>query len=200
MELQGIPCAGLEEVALKQSILSSKSFGEMQTDFELIGQAISSHCTRAWEKLRQQKLIAQALTVFVQTNRFRDDLPQYCKNLQVNLINPTDDLTIIIKMAKLCFKKLYRAGYQYKKAGVCLEHLIPKNPRQLDLFHQPRDETLVKKEQLMTVFDSINRKFGRQAIRLAAEGNTKLWAKQAELKSPAYTTRWTDLAIVKNKT
>ncbi len=114
-ELQGIPCAGLEEVEPKQSIMSSKSFGEMQTDFDLISAAISSHCARAWEKLRRQDLVAQNPTVFVQNNRFRDDLPQYCKSLQFKLVNPTDDLTLITKIAKLCFKKLYRDGYQYKK-------------------------------------------------------------------------------------
>ena len=33
MELQGIPCAGLDEVVLSKVLLSSKSFGEMQTEF-----------------------------------------------------------------------------------------------------------------------------------------------------------------------
>jgi len=49
----------------------------------------------------------------------------------------------------------------------------------------------------MTVFETINRKYGRQTIRLAAEGYSKPWAMRAELKSPAYTTRWSDLPRVK---
>jgi DNA polymerase V len=200
MELQGIPCVGLEEVALKQSIMSSKSFGEMQTDFDSIAAAISSHCTRAWEKLRSQELIAQGLHVFVQTNRFREDLPQHCRTMQFKLVNPSDDLSLITKIAKLCLKKLYQAGYQYKKVGVCLENLIPKNPRQLDIFHQPRDETLAKKEKLMQAFEGINQKYGSQTIRLAAEGYAKPWAMRAERKSPAYTTRWSELPVVKNLT
>jgi DNA polymerase V len=200
MELQGIPCAGLEAEEPKQSIMSSKSFGAMQTDFDSIAAAVSSHCVRAWEKLRRQDLVAQNLYVFVQTNRFRDDLPQYCKSIQFKLVNPTDDLTLITKIAKLCFKKLYREGYQYKKVGLCLENLIPKNPRQLDIFHQPTDETLAKKELLMTVFGTINQKYGRQTIRLAAEGYAKPWAMKAQLKSPAYTTRWSELPVVKNLT
>ncbi|MBA2653215.1 MAG: Y-family DNA polymerase [Tatlockia sp.] len=197
MELQGIPCAGLEEAEPKQSIMSSKSFGEMQTDFDSIAAAVSSHCARAWEKLRRQDLVAQNLTVFVQTNRFREDLPQYCKSIQFKLVNATDDLTLITKIAKLCFKKLYRDGYQYKKVGICLENLIPKNPRQLDIFHQPNDEALAKKELLMTVFGTINEKYGSQTIRLAAEGYSKPWAMKAQLKSPAYTTRWAELPLVK---
>ncbi len=124
MELQGIPCGGLEVVEPKQSIMSSKSFGAMQTDFSLIAAAISSHCARAWERLRNQGLVAQALYVFVQTNRFRADLPQYCHSIQFKLVNPSDDLTLLTKVAKRCLKKLYHAGYQYKKVGVCLENLI----------------------------------------------------------------------------
>ncbi len=37
-------------------------------------------------------------------------------------------------------------------------------------------------------------------MRLAAEGYAKPWAMRAELKSPAYTTRWSELPIVKNLT
>ncbi|MBA2657175.1 MAG: Y-family DNA polymerase [Tatlockia sp.] len=197
MELSAIPCAGLEVEEPKQGIMSSKSFGSMQTDYDAIAQAVSSHCARAWEKLRRQDLVVQYLYVFVNTNRHREDLPQLYRNIEFKMVNPTDDLMLITKVAKLCLKKIYREGYQYKKVGVCFERLIPKNPRQLDFFHQPTDEVLSKKEQLMTVFDSINKKYGRQTIRLAAEGYCKPWAMRAELKSPAYTTRWTELPIVK---
>jgi DNA polymerase V len=193
MELQGIPCGGLEDAAPKQSIMSSKSFGEMQTQFSSVSQSLSSHCARAVEKLRQQKLVAQRIYVFVHTNRFREDLAQHFQSIEVNFINPTDDLRIITKFAKKCLRQIFKSGYYYKKAGVCLEDLIPKDPRQLDMFHQPSDETLEKTEQLMSLFDSINKKFGRQTIRLAAEGYSKPWAMRAQLKSPAYTTRWSDL-------
>ncbi|HCE6135883.1 TPA: Y-family DNA polymerase [Legionella pneumophila] len=193
MELHGIPCGGLEEIALKQSIMSSKSFGEMQTSLDQVAQSVSSHCARAVEKMRSQKLVAQRITVFVHTNRFREDLAQHFQSIEVNFINPTDDLRIITKFAKRCLRKIFKSGYYYKKAGVCLEELIPKDMRQLDMFHQPTDEDLAKTEQLMAVFDSINQKYGRSTIRLAAEGYNKPWAMRAELKSPAYTTRWSDL-------
>ncbi|MCL9685725.1 Y-family DNA polymerase [Legionella maioricensis] len=196
MELQGIPCGGLEEAQPKQSIMSSKSFGQMQTQYSSVAQSLSSHCARAVEKLRQQHLVAQRMYVFVHTNRFREDLAQHFQSIEVGFINPTDDLRIITKFAKKCLRRIFRPGYHYKKAGVCLEDLIPKDPRQLDMFHQPSDESLEKTEQLMFIFDKINQKFGRSTIRLAAEGYSKPWAMRAELKSPAYTTRWADLPIV----
>lgn len=193
MELAGTPCQGLEETEPKQNIMSSKSFGTMQNTFSSVSQSVSSHCARAVEKLRQQNSVAQKMYVFVHTNRFREDLDQHFQSIQVNFINPTDDLRIITKFAKRCLRRIFKEGYFYKKAGICLEDLIPKDPRQLDMFHQPSDDTLEKTEQLMTVFDSINQKYGRSTIRLAAEGYSKPWAMRAQLKSPAYTTRWSDL-------
>ncbi len=157
---------------------------------------MSSHCARAVEKLRQQHLVAQSMYVFVHTNRHRQDLAQHFQSIAVNFINPTDDLRIITRFAKKCLQHIYKEGYHYKKAGVCLEGLIPNDPIQMDLFHQPSDEALEKKEQLMSVFDNINQKYGRSTIRLAAEGYSKPWAMRSQMKSPAYTTRWSDLPRV----
>ena len=196
MELRGIPCAGLEDASPKKSIMSSKSFGQMQSTFASLAQSVSSHCARAVEKMRQQNLVAQRLVVFIHTNRHREDLAQYAQSIEVGFINPTDDLRLVTQMAKRGLRRIFKPGYHYKKAGILLEDLIPKAGRQLDLFHQPSDEELEHTEELMTVFDAINKKFGTSTIRLAAEGYSKPWAMRAQLKSPAYTTRWSDLPLV----
>jgi DNA polymerase V len=200
MELQGIPCGGLEETQAKQSIMSSKSFGEMQSEFSSLAQAVSSHCARACEKARKQNLLAQRLYVFVRSNPFRQDLEQYSKSIECRLVNPTDDTRVITKVAKLCLKKLYKPGIQYKKVGVMLEDLVDKSTIQLDLFHQPSDEMLIKKGQLMSLLDTINNRFGNQTIKLAAEGYCKPWVMRAQMRSPCYTTRWSELPIVHNHT
>lgn len=89
MELSGTPCGGLEEAEPKQSIMSSKSFGTMQTTLAAVAESVSSHCARAAEKLRMQHLVAQRMYVFVYTNRFREDLAQHFQSIEVRLINPT---------------------------------------------------------------------------------------------------------------
>ncbi|MCW8472340.1 Y-family DNA polymerase [Fluoribacter gormanii] len=197
LELQGIACGGLEEAEPKQSIMSSKSFGQMQTRFSSVAESVSSHCARAVEKMRNQQLVAQRMVVFVHTNRFREDLAQHFQSIEFKLINPTDDLRLITKIAKRCLQHIFKPGYFYKKAGVSLLDLIPKDPRQLDMFHQLSDEQLNHTEQLMRVFEQINQKYGRSTIRLAAEGYSKPWAMRAELKSPAYTTRWSEVPQVR---
>ncbi|WP_028381448.1 Y-family DNA polymerase [Legionella cherrii] len=197
MELQGVACGGLEEVEAKQNIMSSKSFGQMQTQLASIAESVSSHCARAVEKMRHQHLVAQRIGVFLHTNRFREDLAQHVQSIEFRFINPTDDLRLITKIAKRCLQRIFKSGYYYKKAGVCLLDLIPKNPQQLDLFHQPCEEQIQDAEQWMSVLEQINQKFGRSTIRLAAEGYSKPWAMRAELKSPAYTTRWSEVPLVR---
>lgn len=196
MELQGIPCSGLQEYEPRKSIISSKSFGTMQTEYSALAQSISSHCARACEKLRQQGLVARHLSVFVQTNRFRLDLPQYQQSIGFKLVNPSDDLRYLTRSAKLCLRKIFRPGFHYQKAGVYLGDLISKSYLQLDLFNQASEEQLQHAEQLMSVLDAVNRKYGRHTLRLAAEGHVKPWAMRAQLRSPSYTTKWSELPVV----
>jgi DNA polymerase V len=193
LELQGISCGGLEEVKPKQSIMSSRSFGHMQTEFASLAESISMHCARVVEKLRQQQLQARRVVVFIHTNRFREDLAQYAQSIEVRLIHPSDDIRLITRMAKEGLARVFKPGFHYKKAGVCLEELLPKSVQQIDLFNPICESDARHTEQLMTAMEGIHKKYGRGSIRLAAEGHTKPWAMRSELKSPAYTTRWSDL-------
>jgi DNA polymerase V len=196
LELRGVSCGSLQDFESRKSIISSKSFGSMQTEYSALAQAISSHCARAWEKLRHQKLMACHLSIFIKTNRFRLDLPQYQQSIGFKLINPTDDLRHLIRCAKLCLRKIFRSGFHYQKVGVCLGDLIEKNCLQLDLFNQVSEKELNHTERLMSVFDEINTKYGRHTLRLAAEGYVRPWAMRAQLRSPSYTTSWSELPVV----
>lgn len=197
LELQGVSCSGLEEAQPKQSIMSSKSFGQMQTEFSMIAEAISSHCARASEKAREQNLVAQRITVFVRSNAFRKDLKQYSNSIECRLINATADPRVLTSVAKMCLKKLYKPGIHYKKVGVMLSELVGKECLQLDLFNQHSDETLLKKEKFITILDRINACYGSHTIKLAAEGCKKSWKMRSDMLSPSYTTRWTDLPKVR---
>lgn len=197
MELQGVACAGLEEVAARQSILSSRSFGQMQTHFSFLAEALSSHCARVCEKAREQGLLAQRVCVFVRSNPFRPDLAQYANSMEYRLVTASNDTRVITRAAKLCLKRLFRDGVSYKKVGVMLEDLVDQSQQQLDLFDQPDAQTTQKAGQLMNVCDAINRRYGRQAIKLAAEGNSRPWQSRSGMRSPCYTTCWADLPLVR---
>ncbi|MBN9231425.1 MAG: Y-family DNA polymerase [Legionella sp.] len=196
LELRGLACAGLEVTEPKQSIMSSKSFGHMQTQFAALAEALSSHAARACEKARREGQAAQRVTVFIRSNVHRQDLPQYVNHLSLRLIHPTHDTREITAVAKGLLRTLYRPNIAYKKIGLILEELQPENTRQQDLFHPFAEEQLVHSTQLMSTLDAINTRFGRGTLRLAAEGYAQVWKMRAEMRSPCYTTRWTELAQV----
>ncbi|CAM3056990.1 DNA polymerase V, subunit C [Legionella steigerwaltii] len=198
LELQGISCHDLEIQEAKQSILSSKSFGSMQTEYAAVAEALSSHCARAVEKLRAQRSLTHGMHVFIYTNRFRDDLAQHVQSIEVRFVHPTDDLRIITHLAKKGLFRIFKQGYHYKKTGVCLVNLTSKESRQLDLFHQVSQKELQATEDFMFVFDKINQKFGRNTLYLAAEGcNSKPWDARLQMCSPRYTTCWSELPVVR---
>lgn len=193
MELSGVACVGLQSSEPKKSIISSKSFGKMQTDLIPIAEAISSHCARAHEDLRLQKLLVHRLSVFVSTNRFRPDLPQYHHSIAINLTTPSDDLRHLTHSAKRCLGKIFRPGFHYQKVGVTFSDLVTKHHLQMDLWEQTSDDQQEQAERLMSVYDGINRKYGRHTVYLAAEGHHKPWDMKSQSRSPCYTTKWSDL-------
>lgn len=197
MELNGIPCGGLEVPETRQSIISSRSFGKMLTEFDTLAMSVSSHATRAAERARGQGLVARRIHVFVRSNPFRADLKQYARSMEYKLVNPTSDSRVITAVAKRCLKKLFMSGIHYKKAGVMLLDLIPENFRQQDIFNPVSEKEIEHGAQLMQVFDRINARFGSRTVRLAAEGYDNAWKMRAQMCSPAYTTRWSELPLVK---
>jgi DNA polymerase V len=83
-ELRGISCLPLERRAPpKKSLMVSRSFGRSITSLDEMREAVATYATRAAEKLRRHRLAAGILSVFLLTNRFKSDEPQYkylCKN------------------------------------------------------------------------------------------------------------------------
>lgn len=191
-ELNGISCLQLEDVTpAKQQILASRSFGKPVLSLEHLGEAIATHITRASEKLRQQQSVAGAIHVFIRTSPFKDD--QYHQGITVSLKEATDDLLTLTNEAIAALKLIYKAGYQYKKAGIMLSLLSEKRTSQQSLFEDV--EAKGKSSQLMSVLDSINHRFGPSSIRTAACGTEKAWAMRSDNRSGNYTTQWDELPM-----
>ena len=192
-ELQGISCLALEDVAPpKKQIVSSKSFGRMVATRDELGEALATYVARAAEKLRAQQSVAGALQVFVMTNVFRETDPQYSNGIVIPLTLPTNDTMKLVAAALYGLKRIYKPGYLYKKCGVMLMDLSPQHQRQASLFAQVEDVAR-HSDALMSVLDSINARYGRDTLTVAAAGTRKDWAARAENKTPCYTTRWNEL-------
>jgi DNA polymerase V len=196
-ELNGTACLELEQIrGPKQQILSTRSFGHPVRDLQSLEEAVTLYTTRAGEKLRQQKLYAGSIYVYIRTSPFRDPGQQYDNSVRLPLHVPTNNTLHLVQAALIALRKIYRQGYDYAKAGVSLGELVTAEAQQQDMFHAATGRE--KSERLMRVLDSINQKMGRATVKLASEGLQvrQDWRMKQERKSPSYTTRWEDLLKV----
>ena len=194
-ELRGISCLELEDIApSKKQIMSSRSFGVPVETVEELRESVASYLTTAAAKLRQQQSSAGAVYVFIQTNRFKAEEPQYNAGITVPMAEPTDDSLALTVAALKGLDAIYRTGFRYKKAGVLLTLLSDKNSRQSTLFDDQAARE--KSTKLMAAIDAINRAYGRDTVHLAVSGTQQRWAMRAGNRSPNYTTRWDELPLV----
>lgn len=195
-ELRGVSCLQLEEVApAKQQIISSRSFGKPVTSMEELAESVATHAARGAEKLRSQKSVTGALTIFVQTNPHKPFEPQHHQSITVVLSDPSDNTLTLTSAALKGLKQIYKAGFKYKKAGVILNLLADKPTMQQSLFDDM--EVKGKSAGLMKAMDSINSRFGNAAIKTAASGTKQDWKMRSGNKSPNYTTQWDELPVVR---
>ena len=104
-------------------------------------------------------------------------------------------------------RRIYRQGYQYKKAGVIVMGIAADSPLQQDLFDL-NAEQIQKMRRLDAVVDRINRMQGSETIVLGAQqyarkDGTRITADvfanaiKHDFKSKNPTTRWSDIIKLK---
>ena len=192
-ELQEMPCIELQEIQPdRQQIISSRSFGKMVTELPVLQDALSTFVANACAKLRAQGSHASVIQVFLQTNRFRKDLPQYMPSLAVPLPYPTNDSLEVNRWAGYLCERMFKPEYQYKKAGIMLSEISPVTQRQGDLL-EPETTSNAK---LMQALDKLNQRYGRGTVKVSTQGAFKGWQMRQELRSPNYTTAWDDVPLV----
>ena len=205
-ELNGIDCIPNEEMAKKKSICTSRSFNGMITDFETLRTHVSNYAVRCAEKLRAQNTVAGIVGVFVNTNPFREDLPQYWNFQEARFIVPTNSTIEIVKAATEVLQHIFVKGYHYKKAGVIVMGVVPDSPVQQDLFAS-NPEQAKKLKRLDEAIDRINKINGTETIVLGSQqykkndstGKADVFANaiKHDHRSKNPTTRWSDIIELK---
>ncbi|MBW6458339.1 MAG: Y-family DNA polymerase [FCB group bacterium] len=196
-ELLGISVLPFESAAKpKKAICTARSFGVMIGEYELLEQAVANHAVTCAVKLRKQNSFAGAMMVFVHTNYFRQDLAQYKKNIVVSF-PPTQDSLELVRIAKEALFKIYRSGYEYKKAGVILMHFESRASMQEDLFRESTGSN--GNLRLIHAIDILNEKYGKNTVRIADQGLLDKHAMRQTHRSQSYTTKWDELIEIKIK-
>lgn len=102
----------------------------------------------------------------------------------------------MVAAAKRCaiaaWPKVDNQSYAFTKAGVMLDDLLPLEDRPRTLFDMPQ-----LSPKLMTALDAVNNRFGKKTMVLASEGTSRSWQLRANHRSPRYTTRISDLPVVR---
>ncbi len=190
-ELRGVSCLEMQQVEDKEKIANTRSFGKDTYDKREIREAIATFTTKTAEKLRYQDSVCFGLSVFIHTNAFKD-IEQYYGVATHNFITGTSDTVKMIKAAWHVLDKIYRPGLGYKKGGVILNGIVPKNENQMNLFSNDPDSS----DKLSEVIDQINNRFGPRTVKSAACGTRQAWKLRADYISKRFTTNWNELLVI----
>lgn len=190
-ELNGQICKTWDVTkADKQQIFSTRSLGERICTREHLHQALAKHAAIVGAKVREQGSLCKAMVVFA-ANSPHDPQPVYFKRL-VQFTCATDDSRELCAAVSRELSNLYRPGVRYYRIGVGLIDLCPKTSLQYDLFNVPKSDP-----NLMKIFDSLNNRYGRDVLYIAAQGSDQHWTMRRQFLSPQYTTRWSDIPMIK---
>ena len=177
----------------RQTCCCSRSFGTAVDSLDDVRDAIIHFTSRAAEKIRNGNLVAGVVHVFITTDRFRQDQPQYGNGIAVTLDHPTSVTPPLIAAAMRGLTAIWRDGFAYRKAGVTLVDLLRPHAVPRDLFSPPPAPSQAR---LMTAIDTANPRFGRNAITFGRVHCNTPWQSNQTQKSPSYTTRWGDVVRV----
>jgi DNA polymerase V len=193
LELHGVPCTKERKQNFPKSIISSRSFGQPIESKADLKHAIASFVHTACYKLHKSKSRCQYINLYITSNRFRTDQQQYKNSMGISLPAPTNSIPELLNYADLLLDQIYKPGILYKKARILLAEITSEEHLQTDLFKKTSHE----QDVLMDVYNTLNKKHGKNTVYFAAQGIAPKWRPRNAHQSPAYTTRWSDLPIVK---
>ena len=192
-ELEGKSVLYLEEVrSPKKAIATTRSFEGTITDYEKIKERISTFAVCCAEKLRAQNSNCNSIYVFIRSNKFQKNKPQYRNGILMTIPFSTNSSIIISKYAIEGLRKIFRKGINYKKAGTIVMGLDSSKSYQLNMFENENP----KHKCLMKTIDFIQKKEGQSKIKLASQDLRKKWKMKQEKLSPNYTCKLNEIIKV----
>lgn len=191
-DLEGEQTLPFEKTKSAKNIAITRSFEKLYTTLEELSERVATFSTVCSEKLRRQRSLCRSIMVFVHTDRFRHDQPQYSRNIILRLPFATSSGIEITGFALEGLKQIYKEGYLYKKAGVIVMDFIPDDNVQQSLFLQSDPRHV----RLMQAIDSIHASAGQQKVKLAIQDMDRTWKMKQERLSPRYTTRLSEIITV----
>lgn len=192
-DLLGIPSISFETPKPRKNIATTRSFESTYSYYSQLEERVATFAVTCAEKLRRQKSCCNTMMVFLQTNAYRRDLPQYSKNIVLKLPFATNSNIEIAQFAITGLKKIFREGYAYKRAGVIVMNFTAEDSIQETLFEHSNP----KHKPLMKAIDKVNTSVGHHKIKLAVQDKNRTWKMRQERLSPRYTTNFNEIITVR---
>lgn len=168
-ELRGICAVADEKEERRKSICTSRSFAELIQDKDELVLRVSDFAGICAHKLRTEGSAAGTVGVFIHTNRFREDLPQYYPFMQIGLQTPSSSTHEIVKAALRALDAIYLPGFGYKRAGVIVEDIVETGDVAPSLFETEEEIELREKEDVVSgLMDRFNAP-GSNLLRLGTQ-------------------------------
>ncbi|WP_194767015.1 Y-family DNA polymerase [Tamlana sp. I1] len=193
-DLEGKPSLDFETVQNKKMIATTRSFETMYSKYEDVKERVGTFAISCAEKLRKQGSHCNMVMVFVHTNAFRKDLPQYRKNIVIKTDFPTNSSIEINRCVQVGLKAIFKEGFQYKKAGVIVMGITPENIKQLSFFNDENP----KHAPIMRIVDRLNQSYGNNKVKFGSQSLGRQWKMKQERLSPRYSTNINEVISVKS--
>lgn len=178
----------------QKSLLSSRSFAKTTNDKNVLHDALKYHLHSVVTDLWHLDLLAPTIRLMLGTSRHGDYAFQGA-SAEAILDVPTRDLFRLEAVVSDLLNQAYVEGVPYKKVGITVSNLKPLAAVGETLFI---DESSQKTEVLSRAVVDLNSRFGNGSLQLGRGGrNVVQWGARVDAQSPSYTTRWSDLKVVK---
>jgi DNA polymerase V len=195
LELRGESCLKLEEPEeSRKSLMCGRSFGKPLKELEDIRPALTHFVQNAVTRLWKYKQATSALTVYLSTNRFRKNITQRSVSASVEL-EVTNNLMQLNAAAQRALEQIFKSGFEYHKVGVLLHDFISVKNIPATLFET--ESGIQASQELMWAVKKINAKFGRYTVASASVSGSGDWRARSKFRSPAFTTCWNELPLVR---
>ncbi len=198
-ELKGessIPLESGRKNSQQKSISSTRSFGKtVRAQYELES-AIANFAAKIASRLRRKGQVAAEVVVFLRSGLKATE--QHNPSINIKLPFATSDTAILTAATVEGLGKIIKQGQGYKRAGLVVHKLLPEGSSQMPIIDTPTELDMNKSDKLMNVMDEINKRWGKGSLLTARESSGRAdWKSRQEKKSPAYTTSWMEMPVIK---
>lgn len=195
-ELQGIPCIDFAKEEKSKSFSVTRTFEKEYETWDEVKERVVTFASMAAVKVRKQQSLCSRLSIFLQTNYFKDTEEALSRSVEVKLPFPTSSTLEIVDFAVSGLQEIYEKHRHYKRAGVTLYNFINEEEYHPYLFSEMNPNPRHKK--LMEAMDKINHFSSSGGVRLASQDALKFKMHQQHL-SGKFTTNIQDILVVKGE-